>query len=119
MKPGGKVLSIVLVTFAVAGAAVALTRGVTAKTPKGGDLEAAKAAALAYTHGGQATEVEVSKGKGYEVDVTLDNGQKVEVRLDADLKVIGQKAANKDEDGDDEKEGGKGHHDKDGEDDDD
>ena len=55
----------------------------------GDALDKARAAALAYTGGGQATETEVGDEEGYyEVEVVLADGRQVDVHLDRDFNVL-------------------------------
>jgi uncharacterized membrane protein YkoI len=56
-------------------------------------LEAATAAALEHTGGGEVTGTEVDDEESkYEVEVTLDNGRQVDVQLDDDFRVVGDEA---------------------------
>lgn len=65
----------------------------------GAALDAATAAALAHTGGGQVTETEVGDEEGfYEVEVTLDDGSQVDVHLTEDFEVIGSEADGPDDD---------------------
>ena len=58
----------------------------------GAALEAASAAALAFTGGGTVTETEVGDEESYyEVEVTLDNGNQVDVQLDESFAVVSSK----------------------------
>jgi uncharacterized membrane protein YkoI len=56
----------------------------------GAALEAATAAALEHTGGGEVTGTEVGDEESlYEVEVTLDDGRQVDVQLDRDFQVVG------------------------------
>ena len=56
----------------------------------GSDLDAAVAAALEHTGGGEVTETEVGDdGAAYGVEIRLEDGSQVEVNLDENFTVIG------------------------------
>lgn len=95
-------LAVIIVLLVAAGIAVATGIGGRKQLESVTPINKARAAALAFTGGGQVTESEVSdENDGYEVDVTLADGHTVEVRLDANFKVIGQAAREADDDDND------------------
>ena len=56
----------------------------------GPELQAASAAALEHTGGGEVTGTEVGDEESlYEVEVTLEDGRRVDVQLDRDFQVVG------------------------------
>jgi uncharacterized membrane protein YkoI len=88
--------------IAAGGAGIALGTGdddATEKPIPSGTIDAASAAALEHTGGGQVTGTEVGDEESYyEVEVTLDDGSQVDVQLDRDLNVVGDESDDGEED---------------------
>ncbi len=79
------------IAFTTIGSGIAFAQGGSDNSgPIIGDaLDKARAAALAYTGGGQATETEIDDEEGYyEVEVVLADGRQVDVHLDRDFNVL-------------------------------
>ena len=87
--------------LALGGAAWAIAGGGDDDGPgaTGPDADRAKAAALAYTGGGTANEVEQGDEEGaWEVEVTKPNGDTVDVHLDESFDVLGAEGDSENED---------------------
>jgi uncharacterized membrane protein YkoI len=84
-----------------AGGAVWATSASADTTVQGADRDRVGNAAVQAVGGGSVLDVETSDdaGEAYEVEVRKTDGTEVDVVLDKDLKVIGQPAADSDDDG--------------------